>query len=157
MFKYGFDDIGDVKNEEDESAPCFWEYDEDGNLITSDWPHLSTEWLDPSKKVTKTILTRPVDIAPGGASSDEVIQAPGGARTKDGPAQNTWSQITSDEFEPASFAASRMWGQPPAAIASLGPSSTPSQFHGNSKLTKASIPDQPILQDTWADVDDLEL
>jgi hypothetical protein len=50
-----------------------------------------------------------------------------------------------------------MWGQPPAAIASLGPSSTPSQFHGNSKLTKASIPDQPILQDTWADVDDLEL
>ncbi|KAL7539449.1 hypothetical protein ACHAXR_009332 [Thalassiosira sp. AJA248-18] len=32
IYPDGFDDIGDVKNEEDKSAPCFWEYDEDGNM-----------------------------------------------------------------------------------------------------------------------------
>ena len=59
------------------------EYDTDGNIITSDWPHLSTEWLDPSAKDTVTVLSRPVNPAPGGASPDEAIQAPGGARNED--------------------------------------------------------------------------
>ena len=121
------------------------EYDEDGNLITSDWPHLSTEWLDPSKKVTKTILTRPVDIAPGGASSDEDIQAPGGARNVDGPSKNTRSKVNSVEFEHASFAAARIWGQPPALIANLG-HSVPSEFHGENKLTRAYVAAQPIFK-----------
>ena len=133
------------------------EYDEDGKLVTSDWPQLSTEWLDPKAKGIKTILSRQVDMtAPGGAPPDKAIQAPGGARNKDGPAQNTRSRTAPDEFEPASFAAARIWGQPPAAIANLG-RSVPSEFHGGSKLTKAYIAAQPILQDTWADVDDLDL
>ena len=68
------------------------EYDEDGNLITSDWPNLSPEWLDPRKKVGKTILSRTESIAPGGASSDDEILAPGGALNEDGPANNTRSQ-----------------------------------------------------------------
>ena len=76
---------------------------------------------------------------------------------QDAPAKNTRSQVSSDEFEPASFAAARIWGQPPATIANLGQSSIPSQFHGNSKLTKAYIAAQPIFQDTWDDVDDIEL
>ena len=121
------------------------EYDEDGKLITSDWPPLSTEWLDPTAKGTVTVLSCPVNKAPGGASSDEAIQAPGGARIQDGPAKNTRSQVSSNEFEPASFTAARIWGQPPAAIANLGQSSIPSQFHGNSKLTKAYIAAWPTF------------
>ena len=81
------------------------EYDKDGNLITSDWPSLDSEWLDQDTKATKTILSRLVNKAPGGASStDELIQALGGASINNGPAQNTWSQATSEDFAPASFA-----------------------------------------------------
>ena len=94
--------------------------------------------------------------APWGAPFGKAIQAPGGAHNKDGPAQNTRSRTVPDEFEPASFAAARIWGQPPAAIANLG-LSVPSEFHDGSRLTKAYIAAQPILQETWADVDDLDL
>jgi len=58
---------------------------------------------------------------------------------------------------PASFASARIWGQPPAVIDNLGQSSVPSQFHGNSKVTKAYIAAQTILQDTWDDSGDLGL
>ena len=75
----------------------------------------------------------------------------------DGPARNARSQTTSEEFAPASFASARIWGQPPAVIANLGQSSVPSQFHGNSKVTKAYIAAQTILQDTWDDSGDLGL
>ena len=69
------------------------EYDKDGKLVTSDWPQLSTEWLVPKEKGIKTILSYQIDMtAPGGAPSDEVIQAPEGSRSKDGPAQNTRSR-----------------------------------------------------------------
>ena len=54
------------------------EYDEDGNLTRSEWPHLSTELQDPTANSTVTVLARPVDTAPGGSSSDKAIQAPGG-------------------------------------------------------------------------------
>ena len=146
-----------------------FEYDEDGKLITSDWPELSTEWLDPATQSTVTVLSRPVNSAPKGASSDEAVQAPGGASSSDeaiqapggacsasGPAKNTRSQISSDEFEHSSFAAARIWGQPPAPIANLG-HSVPSEFHSGTKLTKAYVAAQPILQDTWANVKDIEL
>jgi len=41
------------------------EYDK-GNLITSDWPSLDFEWLDPDTKTANTILSCPVNKAPGG-------------------------------------------------------------------------------------------
>ena len=100
-------------------------------------------------------MSRTESTAPGGASSDDEILAPGGARNQGGPAKNTRSQKTPDEFEAASFATARIWGQPPAAVSNLG--SLPSQFHGNTKLTKDYVAAQPILQDTWEDVDELDL
>ena len=115
----------------------------------------NTEWQDPTAKSTVTILAHPVDTAPGGASSDKAIHAPGGAHNKDGPALNTRSQVNSDEFEPSSFAAARIWGQPPALIANLG-HSVPSKFHGENKLTKAYVAAQPIFKDQWDDVNELD-
>ena len=131
------------------------EYGRDGNLITSNCPNLSPEWLDLRKKVGKTILSRSGSTTPGGASSDDEIQAPGGARNEDGPAKNTRSQKAPDKLEAASFATVRISEQPPAAISNLG--SLPSQLHGNTKLIRAYVVAQPILQDTWDSMNDLEL
>jgi len=33
------------------------EYDEDGNLITSDWPSLDSEWLDPDTKTANHLIS----------------------------------------------------------------------------------------------------
>ena len=47
---------------------------------------------------------------------------------------------------------------PTAPIANLGLGhSVPSKFHGENKLTKAYIAAQPIFQDAWVDVSDIEL
>ena len=71
-------------------------------------------------KVGKTILSRTESTAPGGASSDDVIQARGGARNEDGPAKNTRSQTTPEVFEAVSFTTARIWGQPLAVTSNLG-------------------------------------
>ena len=64
---------------------------------------------------------------------------------------------TSKELGTTSFAAARIWGQPPAAIANLRKLSVPSQFHSTSKVTKAYIAAQTVFQDAWDDVSDVEL
>ena len=53
------------------------EYDEEGNLITEDMPKLDEDWLNPNTR-GRHILPRPTSV-PGGASSTDATQVPGGA------------------------------------------------------------------------------
>ena len=52
--------------------------------------------------------------------------------------------------------AAEVWGQPPPEIANRG-HSVPSAFHGNAKVTRAFLAAQPIMQDQWDDVRDLDI
>ena len=72
---------------------------------------------------------------------------------QDGPAWQQTLPTERDEFEPSSFSASRVWGQPPAAIANLG-HSVPSDFYSNKKLMNGFFAEQPIFQDSWDDFED---
>ena len=53
------------------------EYDEEGNSITEDMPKLDADWLNPNTRGWH-ILPRPTSV-PGGASSKDATQVPGGA------------------------------------------------------------------------------
>ena len=59
------------------------EYNDDGNIKTSDWPRLNDEWLNPNSQQGKSVLTFPrVDktaTAPGRASDNDATLAPGRA------------------------------------------------------------------------------
>ena len=129
-------------------------YGADGNIVTSDWPPLADEWLQPEGR-GRHVLQRPATQVPEGASNNDATQAPEGATSCDKPSRNTRSQTPADH-QFASFNAARLWGQPPPGVANLG-HSVPSAFHGTGKLTKEFVAAQPILQDTWADVDKLDL
>ena len=102
--------------------------------------------------------------APGQASTENKMQAPGRTHPQrahqrtwqDGPVRQRASPTDGDESEPSNFTAARVWGQPPAAVANLG-HSVPSEYHLSTRLTKAFIASQPILQDVWEDVDDDDL
>ena len=130
------------------------EYDSDGNIITSDWPKLDQEWLDPNDR-ERNILARPATQVSEGASTKDATLAPEGARTG-GPAMNTRSQVKANEPQYASFNAAEVWGQPPSEIANRG-HSVPSAFHGSAKVTRAFLAAQPIMQDQWDDVRDLDI
>ena len=69
---------------------------------------------------------------------------------------NTRSQVKANEPQYASFNAAEVWGQPPSEIANRG-HSVPSAFHGSAKVTRAFLAAQPIMQDQWDDVRDLDI
>ena len=123
------------------------EYDSSGNIITSDWPKLDDEWLNLNEQQCH-VFARPATQVSEGASDKDATQAPEGARTRDGPAMNTRSQVKANEPQYASFDAAQVWGQPPPDIANRG-HSVPSAFHGNAKVTRAFLAAQPIFCVTW--------
>ena len=123
------------------------EYDEEGNLITEDMPKLDADWLNPNTRGRHT-LPCPTS-APGGTPSTDATQVPGGAPLRRAPLRKC-NEKPKEEFEPSSFNSARIWGQPPASIANLG-HSVPSEYLGQTKVTKASLAMQPILQDLWED------
>jgi len=108
------------------------EYDQDCHLKTSHFPDLDSEWLDPVSSSTTGLSV------PGGASDADA--APGGA-----------SPAPLRRSPRLNINSARRWGQAPASVA--GSSSVPSGYHEGTKVRKAFIVDQPILQDTWDDVD----
>ena len=60
------------------------------------------EWLDPNDR-ERNVLARPATQVSEGASNKDATQAPEGARTGDGPAMNTHSQVKANEPQYASF------------------------------------------------------
>ena len=55
-----------------------FEFDASGNLVTDNWPDLGNDWLGPKGQIVPTILKRGTQV-PGGASSLDTMQSPGGA------------------------------------------------------------------------------
>ncbi len=82
-------------------------------------------------------------------SSTDAAQVPRGAPLRRDPLRKC-NEKPKDEFEPSSFNSARIWGQPPASIENLA-HSVPSDYPGQTKVTKASLAMQPILQDQWED------
>ena len=143
------------------------EYNGNGEIETSDWPELNSEWLNPRTRGRHILSRKPTTQVSEGASSDAISSPEGASSDANPPSEGVrtrrmtrgvsprrserLAEQNRDEFEPSSFSAAHLWGQPPAAIANLG-HSPPSAYHPKTKVTKASIAAQPIMLDSWDDV-----
>ena len=108
------------------------EYDQVGHLKTSQFPDLDSKWLDPVSSSTTGLSV------PGGAYGADA--APRGA-----------SRAPLQRSPRLNINSACRGGQAPASVA--GSSLVPSGYHEGTKVRKPFIANQPILQDTWDDVD----